>query len=102
MSAQKLSDCGSWDLQSLDLSHDGKRLAFVTNEEGLSVLHVMDTAKQKEVKLPKLPAGVMQGLRWHRDGHDLAFSLTNAQGAGDCYSLDVASDKVDRCTVSEW
>ena len=90
-----------WDVESFDLSHDGKRLAFVTNEEGLSVLHVMDTATQKEVKLPKLPSGVMQGVRWHRDGHDLAFSLTNAQGAGDCYSLDVTSGKLERWTISE-
>jgi dipeptidyl aminopeptidase/acylaminoacyl peptidase len=90
-----------WDVESFDLSHDGKRLAFITDDEGLSVLHVMDTATQKEVKLPKLPAGVMQGVRWHRDGHDLAFSLTNAQAPLDCYSLDVASGKVDRWTVSE-
>jgi dipeptidyl aminopeptidase/acylaminoacyl peptidase len=90
-----------WDVESLDLSHDGMRLAFVTNEEGLSVLHVMDTATQKEMKLPELPAGVMQGVRWHRDGHDLAFSLSNAQGAGDCYSVDVATGKLERWTVSE-
>jgi dipeptidyl aminopeptidase/acylaminoacyl peptidase len=90
-----------WDVESTDLSHDGKRLAFVTNEEGLSVLHVMDTTTQKEVKLPKLPAGVMQGMRWRRDGRDLAFSLANAQGAGDCYSLDVTTGQLERWTVSE-
>jgi dipeptidyl aminopeptidase/acylaminoacyl peptidase len=90
-----------WDVESFDLSHDGKRLGFVANEEGLSVLHVMDTATQKEMKLPKLPAGVMQGVRWHRNGHDLAFSLTNAQGAGDCYSLDISSGKLERWTESE-
>jgi dipeptidyl aminopeptidase/acylaminoacyl peptidase len=90
-----------WDVQSIDLSHDGKRLAFVTNEDGLSVLRVMDTVTQKEMKLPKLPSGVLQEVRWHRDGHDLAFSLTNAQGAGDCYSLDVTTGKVERWTVSE-
>jgi len=91
----------SWDVESFDLSHDGKRLAFITNEGGLSVLHVMDTATQRDEKLPKLPAGVIQGLRWHRNGHDLAFSLTNAQGAGDCYSLDVGSTRLERWTMSE-
>ncbi len=90
-----------WDVEDFELTHDGKRLAFITDEEGLSVLHVMSTATHKEMKLPKLPVGVMGGLRWHRDGHDLAFSLTNAQGAGDCYSLDVATDKVERWTNSE-
>jgi dipeptidyl aminopeptidase/acylaminoacyl peptidase len=90
-----------WDVDSFDLTRDGKRLAFVTNEEGLSVLHVMDTATHKETKLAKVPAGVMGGVRWHRDGHDLAFSMTNAQVAGDCYSVDVATGKVERWTTSE-
>jgi dipeptidyl aminopeptidase/acylaminoacyl peptidase len=91
----------SWDVEAFDLTHDGKRLAFITNEEGLSVLHVMDTLHYPETKLPKLPVGVMGNLRWHRDGHSLAFSLTNAQGAGDCYSLDVATGNVARWTTSE-
>jgi dipeptidyl aminopeptidase/acylaminoacyl peptidase len=90
-----------WDVDSFDLTHDGKGLAFITNEEGLSILHVMDTATHKETKLAKAPEGVMGSLRWHRDGHDLAFSMTNAQGAGDCYSVDVATGKVERWTTSE-
>jgi dipeptidyl aminopeptidase/acylaminoacyl peptidase len=90
-----------WDVESFDLTHDGKRLAFLTNEEGLSVLHVMSTATHKKIKLPALPAGVMDGLRWHRDGLELAFSLSNAQSAGDCYSLNVATGKFERWTNSE-
>jgi dipeptidyl aminopeptidase/acylaminoacyl peptidase len=90
-----------WDLEDFDLTRDGKRLAFITNEEGLGVLHVMDTATSKELKVPALPTGVMSGLRWHRNGHDVGFSLTNAQGAGDCYSLDVTTGKVERWTTSE-
>jgi dipeptidyl aminopeptidase/acylaminoacyl peptidase len=90
-----------WDVESFDLTKDGKRLAFITNEEGLSVLHVMDTARHEEVKMPKLPSGVMSGLRWSRDGHTLGIALTNAQGPGDCYSVDVATGKVDRWTHSE-
>jgi dipeptidyl aminopeptidase/acylaminoacyl peptidase len=90
-----------WDVESIDLTRDGKRLAFVTNEEGLSVLHVMETDTHKEIKLPKLPTGVVSGLRWHRDNVDLGFAVTNAQGAGDCYSLNVATGKVERWTRSE-
>ena len=91
----------SWDVESFDLTRDGKHLAFVTNEDGQSVLHVMDTATYKKVKLPKLPVGVMGSVRWHHDGHNVAFSLTNAQGAGDCYSVDVATGKFERWTTSE-
>src|SRR5215470_3462462 len=87
-----------WDVETFDLARDGKLLAFVTNEEGLSVLHVRDTSIGKEMLLLHIPAGVISGLRWHRDGHELGFSLTNSRGPGDCYSLDVANEKLDRWT----
>ena len=90
-----------WDVETFDLTHDGKMLAFVTNEEGMSVLHVRDTATGKEMPLPVLPAGVMGGVRWHKNGHELGFSLNNARGPGDCYSLDVATGKFERWTTSE-
>src|SRR5260370_12792876 len=51
--------------------------------------------------LPKLPTGVMGAARWHRNGHELGFSLNNAGGRGDVYSLDVASGKLERGTTSE-
>jgi dipeptidyl aminopeptidase/acylaminoacyl peptidase len=90
-----------WDVEGFDLTKDGKRIAFVTNEEGVSVLHVMNTESEKQETLPKLPVGVIGSLRWHRNGRDLGFSLTNARGPGDCYSLDVTTGKLERWTTSE-
>jgi dipeptidyl aminopeptidase/acylaminoacyl peptidase len=90
-----------WDVERFDLTHDGKRIAFITDEEGVSALHVMETATQKEVLLPKLPVGVYGGVRWHRNGQDLAFAVNNAKTPGDVYSVNVASGKVDRWTASE-
>jgi dipeptidyl aminopeptidase/acylaminoacyl peptidase len=90
-----------WDVEGFDLTKDGKRIAFVTNEEGVSALHVMNTGSAKQEALPRLPVGVMGSLRWHHDGHDLGFSLTNARGPGDCYSIDVATGKLERWTTSE-
>jgi dipeptidyl aminopeptidase/acylaminoacyl peptidase len=91
----------AWDVEAFDLTRDGKRIAFATDEEGVSVLHVMDTATDKEISLPKLPAGVIGALRWHKNNHDLGFSLNNARSPGDCYSLDVTTGKVERWTNSE-
>jgi dipeptidyl aminopeptidase/acylaminoacyl peptidase len=90
-----------WDVETFDLAHDGKLLAFVTDEEGLNVLHMHDTSNGKEVPLPHIPTGVISGLRWHKNGHELGFSLTNSRGPGDCYSLDVPAEKVERWTNSE-
>ena len=90
-----------WDVETFDVTHDGKRIAFLTNEDGVSVLHVMATSTKKEILLPKLPLGVVGSLHWHKNGNDLGFSLNNARGPGDVYSLDVATGKVERWTASE-
>src|SRR5712664_847063 len=76
-------------------------IAFMTDEEGVSVLHVMNTSTKQEIPLPKLPTGVVGSLHWHNNGHEIGFSLNNARGPGDVYSLDVATGKVERWTTSE-
>jgi len=90
-----------WDVERFDVSNDGKFIAYVKDEDGLSVIHVRNTATQKEIPLRGLPVGVVTSLRWHKNGHELGFSLTNARGPGDCYSLDVATGKLERWTASE-
>jgi len=90
-----------WDVESFDMTHDGKMIAFMTNEEGVSVLHVMDTTTRRALPLPKLPTGVTGALHWRGNGPELGFSLNNARGPGDVYSLNVATGKLERWTTSE-
>ena len=84
-----------------DLSRDGKTLAYVKNEDGVRVLHVLNLAGIGELPLPKLPSGVTSSLRWHLKRNELGFSMNNARSPGDCYSLDVTTGKVERWTTSE-
>ena len=90
-----------WDVDSFELSPDGKTIAFVTNEEGLSALHLLDTASGREKPAPKLPIGVVSGLEWHSNGRDLGLSLSSARSPLDSYSLDVTTGKLERWTESE-
>jgi dipeptidyl aminopeptidase/acylaminoacyl peptidase len=90
-----------WDVDSFDLARDGRRLAFVTNEAGVSVLHVRNPSFDKDLRLPKLPPGVLGGIRWHRNSRDLGFTVSNARGPGDAYSIDVLTGRVERWTNSE-
>jgi len=90
-----------WDVGEFELSEDGKTLAFVTNEDGMSVLHLMDTTTHKERFVPRLPVGVIDGLRWHRNSRDLGFGLTTARSPLDAYSIDTKTSKLDRWTYSE-
>jgi dipeptidyl aminopeptidase/acylaminoacyl peptidase len=91
----------SWDVEGFDLSNDGKTLAFLTNEDGLSVLHLLDTASSKEKAAPKLPVGVIAGVEWHKNNRDLALTLISARGPADVYSLDTQTAKLERWTFSE-
>jgi dipeptidyl aminopeptidase/acylaminoacyl peptidase len=90
-----------WDVEDFDLSEDGKRIAFVTNEDGASVLHLLDTKTRRELAVPKLPNGVIGGVNWHRNNRDLGFTFVSARSAADIYSLDITTSKLDRWTVSE-
>ena len=90
-----------WDVEEFELSPDGATIAFTTNEEGLSILHLLDTQSGGEKPAPKLPAGLIGGLEWRADGRELAFSLTSARSPSDVYSLEPASGKLERWTESE-
>src|SRR5271170_3669922 len=90
-----------WDVDEFDLSDNGKMIAFVTNEDGFGVLHVLDTATRKGNPVPDLPKGIISGVTWHRNNRDLAFNLSSARSSSDVYSLDVQTGKVERWTFSE-
>ena len=90
-----------WDVTKFDLSQDGKMIPFVANEDGVGKLHLLDTASGKERAVPKLPVGLIDDIRWHRNGRELGLVLDSARAQADCYSLDVATGKVERWTTSE-
>ena len=89
------------DVDDFALRSDGAMLAFTTNDDGVETLHLMDAKTRRELPAPKLPIGVIGGLRWHKNNRDLAFVLATAQSTGDVYMLDVTAGKVERWTQSE-
>ena len=90
-----------WDVEEFALSRDGATLAYVTNEDGIGKLHLMSTASRKALAAPKLPVGVIGGLRWHPDGTMLGFTINSTRAPSDAYVLTLATGKVARWTFSE-
>src|ERR1035441_5729457 len=90
-----------WDVDEFDLSKDGRWIAFEANEDGISVLHVLDTKTNKEIPVPKVPVGVMYGIAWRNNSREVAFNLSTASQDYDAYSLDLASGRLERWTFSE-
>jgi len=90
-----------WDVEALDVSQDGKRIALVLNENGQSVLYALSIRNNKLTRLQHLPAGVIDAVHWHHNGHLLAISMSNANMPGDVFSFDADTGAVSRWTESE-
>lgn len=98
---RSLSSDIPWDIDGFDLSSDGRRLAFTSNENGIGVLRVVDLKRGKRLGLPRLPVGVISCLRWHENGRDLGINITSARSPLDVYSIDIEKRRLDRWTESE-
>jgi len=90
-----------WDVDSFELSPDGKTIAFVTNEDGIARLRLLDTSTRRERRVEGVPDGVIGGLEWHENGRDLGFSLASARSTSDVYSVDARTERIERWTESE-
>ncbi len=90
-----------WDVEGFALSRDGRSLAALTNEDGISRLHLYDALTLREARTPALPDGVIGGLAWHPQGRHLAFTVSSARSPSDVWSLDTRSGALDRWTESE-
>lgn len=90
-----------WDVTGMDLSKDGKQLAFLTNEAGLSKLYLLNTATKKYTEVKSLPVGLYGGLEFHDNSKDLSISINSAQSPTDVYVLSTTTGKLERWTESE-
>jgi len=95
-----LSNNIPWNVDAFDLSDDGKFVAFVANEDGISKLHIRDTDGHEQ-RGPKLPHGQITGLKFRPGTREFAFTLTSARATADVYSYDLASGILERWTQSE-
>jgi dipeptidyl aminopeptidase/acylaminoacyl peptidase len=95
-----LSPAIDWDVTEFDLAANGKRIAFVSNENGVGVLHVMDTSAVTEMPLPRI-SGTVSRIRWNRNGRDIGFVLASVRDPADCYSINVDTHELERWTFSE-
>ena len=102
------------DVSDFSISTKAKRIAFITNEDGASVLRFLDLDTMAELPRPALLPGEISGLRWKAgfdddiaDGTEskmadgeLAFNVTSARSPGDVYSWNIATTKITRWTNS--
>lgn len=96
-----LTETSNWDVDAFDLSDDGRILAWSTNEDGYSKVHVRDFITRRALPQPELPAGVLGALEFSPDGSKLAIGLSTPSSSGDVWSWDVTGGELTRWTQSE-
>ncbi|MBV9881712.1 MAG: S9 family peptidase, partial [Sphingomonadaceae bacterium] len=89
-----------WDVESFDISEDGRTIAFTTNEAGISRLRLLDPRTRRARLVPGLPAGTIAGLEIAPWG-TIGFSLSSARSPSDAYSVDPRTLALTRWTRSE-
>jgi dipeptidyl aminopeptidase/acylaminoacyl peptidase len=93
----------SWDVDEFDLSDDGDLLAWVVNEGGISRVWIgqpRSPAPPRSLRFAGLPNGVISGLKFRPDSHEIGFSLGNAHASADAYSHNI--DNPNSTGVVRW
>jgi dipeptidyl aminopeptidase/acylaminoacyl peptidase len=90
-----------WDISSYDLSKDGTKMIFSTNEAGLSKVYLLNTITDTYELLKEIPDGLISGFSFHNNGEDVVFNYSNAISASDIYVFNLKTRKFERWTESE-
>ncbi len=89
-----------FDVESAQLSPDGRLLAYSANRDGYEELTVWDTRTRKPVRLPDLPKGIVTPRNFSANGRRLAIGLNTPARPGDVFVLDLAERRARQATFS--
>ncbi len=88
------------ELQSMLLTEDGKTAALIWNAAGRSELEFLDLASGERTPGPELPAEIVGGLDFSKDGSKLAMVVSGSAAPADIWVLDRSSGELRQVTRS--
>jgi dipeptidyl aminopeptidase/acylaminoacyl peptidase len=89
-----------WDVEAVDVSKDGRSLAWLVNEDGWSRLHLRDLTTGEATTFPNLPPGVYSALQFSPDGSRIGLTINRPARPSNVYTVDIATGEVQRLTQS--
>lgn len=95
----RLLETPNADVGNVTLSGDGRYLAWTTNEDGYSTIHVMDRVSGSSLAPPELPVGVID-LEFAPKANALNIRVSGPRTPGDAYVWNVASGRVTQAVQS--
>jgi len=91
-----------WDVTEFVLSEDGRRAAFTTNEDGISMLYLLNTWTNHFTRVRNMPIGVISGLSFHHDNRRLAMNFSTAQTPSDAFVMQLGRSPNDVEFLQRW
>jgi dipeptidyl aminopeptidase/acylaminoacyl peptidase len=89
-----------WDVVGTSFSRNGRFRTSVVNEDGSTVLRVVEGKDEKPVTLPKVAGGVMSSAVFSRSGKLMAFYVNGDRSPNNLFVYDLATRKVKQLTQS--
>ena len=90
-----------WGVESMDLSSDGRTLAFTTNEDGISRLYLLNSQTNVYRQVDEIPTGIISGILFAPENDRIAITLSAATSAPDVYVYNPCESSLTRWTKSE-
>ena len=91
-----------WDVTDFALSSDGRRGAFVTNENGASRLYLLNTRSRRFSRVDKIPLGLVSGLQFSPDDRQLGMTVSTSQTPSDVYVLKLGRRAESARSLVRW
>ncbi len=91
-----------WDVDSTEISQDGRRIAFTTNEGGMSRLYLMDARTREYKAVQNIPTAIASGLTFSPDGSKLAMTLNMPTTPSDAFVLELGRAPLDHGQLTRW
>jgi dipeptidyl aminopeptidase/acylaminoacyl peptidase len=91
-----------WNVDGGAMSDDRKRAAFVTNEDGMSKLYLMDPATREYTQVESLPIGAVGGLAFSPSGERLGMTLNTPQTPSDTFVLALGDGATEHGDLVRW
>jgi len=86
------------DIEAIDLSKNGKVLAWSINLDGYSRLYIKNLDTEEIQEVLKIPKGVIGKLKISLDGRKIGFLMTTPTSPFNIYIIDLESQKTERLT----
>ena len=92
----------SWDVGGGAISHDRRRIAFTTNENGMARVYLMDTRTREYRAVDNIPTGLAFGLTFSPDDSKLAMTLNTATTPSDSFILELGEGPLEHGRLVRW